>query len=58
MIGAARLNPHTYEEIEHDSAATMQAAIVVVIVALASGIGSISLGITAIIGGIVAGIVQ
>ncbi len=58
MIGAARLDSHTYEEIEHDPAATMQAAIVVVIVALATGIGSISLGITAIIGGIVAGIVQ
>ncbi len=58
MIGAARLDPHTYEEIEHDSAATMQAAIVVVIVALAAGIGSISLGITALFFGIVAGIVQ
>ena len=58
MIGAALLRPHTYEEIEHDSAATLQAAIVVVIVALATGIGGFSLGITAIIGGIVAGIVQ
>ena len=58
MIGAARLNPHTYEEIEHDSAATVQAAIVVVIVALATGIGGISLGITTIIFGIVSGIAQ
>jgi hypothetical protein len=58
MIGAALLRPHTYEEIEHDSAATMQAAIVVVIVALATGIGSIGLGITALIFGIVSGIAQ
>ena len=58
MIGAALLRPHTFEEIEHDSAATMQAAIVVVIVAVATGIGAISLGITALIMGIVGGIVQ
>ncbi len=58
MIGAALLRPHTYEEIEHDSAATMQAAIVVVVVALAIGIGNTSLGITALIVGIVMGIVQ
>ena len=58
MIGAALLRSHTYEEIEHDSAATMQAAIVVVIVAVAIGIGSISLGMTAFILGIVGGIAQ
>ena len=58
MIGAALLRPQTYEEVEHDPAATMQAAIVVVIVALATGIGSISLGVTALIVGIVMGIVQ
>ena len=45
-------------EVEHDSAATKQAAIVVVMVAVATGIGSLSLGMTALIFGIVAGIVQ
>ena len=58
MIGAALLRAHTYEEVEHDSAATKQAAIVVVMVAVATGIGSLSLGMTALIFGIVAGIVQ
>ena len=58
MIGAALLRPHTYEEVEHDSAATKQAVIVVVVVALAIGIGNTSLGITALIVGIVMGIVQ
>ena len=58
MIGAALLRAHTFEEVEHDSAATKQAAIVVVMVAVATGIGSLSLGMTALIFGIVAGIVQ
>ncbi|MCH7625849.1 MAG: hypothetical protein IIC83_07990, partial [Chloroflexi bacterium] len=58
MIGAALLRSQTYEEVEHDPAATMQAFIVVVIVAVAIGLGSFSLGITAFILGIVGGIVQ
>ena len=58
MIGAALLRPQAYEEVEHDPAATMQAAIVVVVVALAIGIGNTSLGIAALIVGIVMGIVQ
>ena len=58
MIGAALLRAHTYEEVEHDSAATKQAVIVVVVVALAIGIGNTGLGITALIVGIVMGIVQ
>ncbi|CAA9545616.1 MAG: hypothetical protein AVDCRST_MAG70-482 [uncultured Thermomicrobiales bacterium] len=41
MIGAARLDVPTYEEIEHDEGATPQAAIVVVIVSLATAIGSL-----------------
>lgn len=53
MIGAARLNPRTYEEVEHDTAATPQAAIVVVLAAIAGGIGSIREdGIGGLIGGI------
>ncbi len=38
MIGAARLDPKTYEEVEHDEAATTQAMLVVVLASLASGI--------------------
>ena len=41
MMGAARLDTATYEEVEHDSSATGQAAVVVAIVAVASAIGAI-----------------
>jgi hypothetical protein len=41
MIGAARLDSATYEAVEHDTSATVQAAIVVVLAALAGGIGSL-----------------
>jgi hypothetical protein len=40
-IRAARLEDAVYEEVEHDREATSQAAIVVVVGALAGGIGSI-----------------
>ena len=40
MIRAARLDTSLYEEVEHDQSATSQAMQVVLIVALASGIGS------------------
>jgi hypothetical protein len=41
MMGAARLDTATYEEVEHDASATGQAAVVVAIVAVASAIGAI-----------------
>jgi hypothetical protein len=44
MIGAAMLNANTYEEVEADTTATGQAAVVVVIVAICSAIGLIWLG--------------
>ena len=44
MIGAARLNVHTYEDVENDQTATKQALLVVVLVSIASGIGAISIG--------------
>lgn len=40
MIGAARLNPKVYEEVEADTSATFQAAMVVTIAALFAGVGS------------------
>jgi hypothetical protein len=44
IIGAARLDNSIYEEVEHDRAATPQAAGVVALVAASSAIGGISLG--------------
>jgi hypothetical protein len=41
MMGAARLDVATYEAVEHDTNATTQAAIVVALAALATGIGNL-----------------
>ena len=54
MIKACRLNVHLFEEVEADTSATKQALLVVVIVALATGIGTLS---TTGIGGLFVGIV-
>ncbi|MCL4304245.1 MAG: YIP1 family protein [Anaerolineae bacterium] len=39
IMGVFKLNPNTFEEIEHDQSATGQAAIIVAIVALLNGLG-------------------
>lgn len=58
MIGAAKLDVATYEEVERDPAATSQALIVVVLAGVAAGIGSIREdGITGLIGGAIIGII-
>jgi hypothetical protein len=57
MIGAARLDSATYEEVESDYGATGQAAIVVVLVAIASAIGGAAAGGTGVLGGILTAIV-
>ena len=44
MIGAAKLQVPTYEEVEHDRGATGQAALVVVLASLAAGIGAMGGG--------------
>ncbi|MCJ7629048.1 MAG: YIP1 family protein [Longimicrobiales bacterium] len=44
MLGAATLNIDTFEEVEADESATMQAATVVAMVAVASAIGSVGHG--------------
>ena len=54
MIGAARLEVHTYEEVEADGSATSQAVGVVLLSSLAGGIGSMSLGAGGL-GGVVVG---
>jgi len=49
MIGAAKLDIQTYEEVEADSTATVQAAVVVAMVAVASGIGAAGEGTSSIL---------
>jgi hypothetical protein len=49
VIGAARLNPAVYEEVEADKSATAQATMVVVLSAIAAGIGSIENGTKGVI---------
>lgn len=44
MIGAARLDVHTYEEVEADRNATIQAAGVIVLAAAATGVGVLLAG--------------
>ena len=57
MIGAAKLDSATFEEVEADSSATRQAMLVVVIVAVATGIGLLGTGgISGLIFGIIVGV--
>lgn len=44
MLGAARLNVHTFEDVEQDKSATKQALIVVVLVSIAAGVGGLLAG--------------
>ena len=41
MLGAARLNVDTYEDVEKDKSATIQALIVVILVAISAGVGGL-----------------
>lgn len=54
MKGAAMLDIATYEEVEHDENLTTQAAIVVMLAAVARGIGGLNDGGSGIIVGIIA----
>jgi hypothetical protein len=58
MIGAAKLDVHVYEEVEADTSAMGQAMTVVVLHAVAAGIGSLgTAGIVGLIGGIIASLI-
>jgi hypothetical protein len=58
MKGAARLDPATYESVERDTGATMQALAVVAIASLARGIGGIREdGAEGFLGGVIDGLV-
>ena len=58
MLGAAMLNPDTFEDVEHDSSATWQAALVVIIVTIAAVVGGILAGDGEIFRGLVLGVVR
>ncbi len=58
MIGAAKLDPRTYEEVEADQTATGQAMAVVVISSLAAGMGTIgSAGLRGLVVGAVVALI-
>ncbi|HKG28292.1 MAG TPA: hypothetical protein VKB01_04090 [Thermomicrobiales bacterium] len=57
VIGAIRLDPATYEEVEHDTGATWQAAVVVAAAAIFSGVGSSGGNTQGLFGGVLAGVV-
>lgn len=58
MLRAARLDVKLYEEVEADTSATSQALLVVILVAVAGGIGSFfSGGVVGLVTGIVVGVV-
>lgn len=57
MMGAAFLDIDTFEEVEHDQTATMQAGAVVAIVAVAAAIGQSPLGIAGAVKGALAALV-
>lgn len=53
MLGAALLQIDVYEEVEHDTTATSQAAVVVGIVAVASAIGGLAVGGGGVLSGLI-----
>ena len=57
MIGAAKLDAATYEEVEADKTANGQALGVVVLSSIATGIGGLAAGERGLLGGLVAGLV-
>jgi hypothetical protein len=57
VIGAIRLDPATYEEVEHDTGATWQAAVVVAAAAIFSGVWSSGGNTQGLFGGVLAGVV-
>ena len=64
MLGAARLDAGTYEEVEQDGKATIQALIIVIVVTVASVVGAMLSGgddfevVNALVIGIIRGVVS
>ncbi len=57
VIGAIRLDPATYEAVEHDTDATWQAALVVAVAAICTGVGSSGGQPRGLLGGVLASVV-
>jgi hypothetical protein len=57
MVGAALLNGDVYEEVEHDSGATLQAALIVILGAIAAGIGALGGGAPGLAVGIITALI-
>lgn len=57
MLRAAKLDVHLYEEVEADTTLTREALLVVVIVAVASGIGSLDAGFFGLLLGIIGAVI-
>ena len=58
MVGAAQLSVQTFEDVEADTGATKQAMSVVLIVALATGVGAIgATGFLGLVSGVIVGLV-
>ncbi len=58
MIGAARLSVETFEEVEHDRGATIQALVVVIVVAAFSGLGTYLSGDASLLDAVILGAVR
>lgn len=58
MIGTALLRAEAYEDVEHDRSATKQALLVVIIVAIATGVGGLLSGETDLVRGLAFGVVR
>jgi hypothetical protein len=57
IVGAIKLDPKTYEEVEADQSAMGQAMTVVVLAAVASGIGAITSGFSVVIFAIIGALI-
>ncbi len=56
LLAAARLDRSVYEEVEHDRGATSQAAIVILVAAVAAAIGQVDDGANGLIAGLLGGV--
>ncbi len=56
MVGAALLKVDTFEDVEHDRSATLQAALVVVLSAISGGVGSLISSQTSVVDALLFGI--
>ena len=57
MLGAALLRSDTYEDVEHDRSATLQALFIVVLVSISSGIGGMLADDTSVVDALIFGVV-